>query len=102
MVVYVNMHSTVSSGLNSLAAITLEDFVRGICYPNISDESATKISKFLAVFFGLISFGLVFVAEQLGGVLQAALSIFGIIGGTNSNILPYHHKFNLIKRLDNI
>ncbi|ODN03398.1 Sodium-coupled monocarboxylate transporter 2 [Orchesella cincta] len=72
---------TVSSGLNSLAAITLEDFVRGVFYPNISDERATTVSKLLAVAFGLISFGLVFVAEQLGGVLQAALSIFGIIGG---------------------
>ncbi|CAL8148090.1 unnamed protein product [Orchesella dallaii] len=73
--------STVSSGLNSLAAITLEDFIRGVFYPDITDERATTVSKLLAVAFGLISFGLVFVAEQLGGVLQAALSIFGIIGG---------------------
>lgn len=72
--------STVSSGLNSLAAITLEDFVRYF-YPNMSDKTATIVSKSLSVVYGLICFGLVFVAEQLGGVLQAALSIFGMVGG---------------------
>jgi sodium-coupled monocarboxylate transporter 8/12 len=62
--------STVSSGLNSLAAIALEDFVKGVFYPKVTDAQATKISKGLAIGFGVLSFGLVFVAEQLGGVLQ--------------------------------
>jgi len=73
--------STVSSGLNSLAAIILEDFVRPFCCTNMDDARATKVSKILAVVFGLICFALVFVAAQLGNVLQAALSIFGMIGG---------------------
>jgi len=74
----------------------------------MSDARATNISKFLAIAFGILCFGLVFVAAQLGNVLevcicrvfipfvlfimillwkllfiftQAALSIFGIIGG---------------------
>ena len=70
-----------SSGLNSLAAICLEDFVRPFCLPNMDDVKATKVSKILAIVFGVICFSLVFVAANLGRVLEAALSIFGVIGG---------------------
>nr|CAH0110367.1 unnamed protein product [Daphnia galeata] len=73
--------STVSSGLNSLAAICLEDFVRPFCGRGMSDAQATNVSKFIALGFGALCFGLVFVAAQLGNVLEAALSIFGILGG---------------------
>lgn len=73
--------STVSSGMNSLAAIVLEDFIKGGFYPNISDNASTWTSRGLSLFFGLLTFVLVFVAEQLGNVLSAALSIFGMVGG---------------------
>lgn len=73
--------SSVSSCLNSLAAITLEDFIKPLVFLNISDARATRISKLLSLFYGVICFGLVFVAEQLGGVLQAVLSVSGMIGG---------------------
>ncbi|XP_063602363.1 sodium-coupled monocarboxylate transporter 1-like [Penaeus indicus] len=73
--------STVSSGMNSLAAIVLEDFLKNGCYEAISERASTVASKLLSLFFGLLTFALVFVAEQLGGVLSAALSIFGMVGG---------------------
>ncbi|KAG7158326.1 Sodium-coupled monocarboxylate transporter 2-like 2 [Homarus americanus] len=73
--------STVSSGMNSLAAIVLEDFIKAGCYPNISENAATWTSRALSLFFGLLTFALVFVAEQLGNILNAALSIFGVVGG---------------------
>ncbi|XP_037772457.1 sodium-coupled monocarboxylate transporter 1-like [Penaeus monodon] len=73
--------STVSSGMNSLAAIVLEDYVKAGCCPDISEKKATLLSKVLSLFFGLLTFGLVFVAEQLGNILSAALSIFGMVGG---------------------
>lgn len=73
--------STVSSGMNSLAAIVLEDFIKAGCYPNISEKKATWTTKGLSLFFGLLTFALVFVAEQLGNVLSAALGIFGMVGG---------------------
>ena len=47
----------------------------------MNDQRATNIAKILAIAFGVLCFGLVFVAAQLGNVLEAALSIFGIIGG---------------------
>nr|XP_027220463.1 sodium-coupled monocarboxylate transporter 2-like [Penaeus vannamei] len=73
--------STVSSGMNSLAAIVLEDFLKNGCYKTISERASTVASKLLSLLFGLLTFALVFVAEQLGGVLSAALSIFGMVGG---------------------
>lgn len=73
--------STISSGMNSLAAVTLEDFVKSCCFPNMSEKTATMTSKLLAMFYGALCIGLVAAAEKLGGVLQAALSIFGIVGG---------------------
>ncbi|KAI8518027.1 Sodium-coupled monocarboxylate transporter 1 [Branchiostoma belcheri] len=72
--------STMSSGLNALAAVALEDFVKP-CFPDFSDEKYTWISKFLAMFFGGLMILMAYVASFLGSVVQAALSLFGMLGG---------------------
>lgn len=79
--------SSISSALNSLAAVTVEDYLRPL-YGAITKKpfttSPTKtalISKFVSVFYGAVTIGLAFVAQNLGGVLQASLTIFGVIGG---------------------
>ncbi|XP_076075543.1 sodium-dependent multivitamin transporter-like [Mytilus galloprovincialis] len=73
--------STVSSGLNSLSAVVLQDVVRSYFVPDLSEEKATLVSKILVFVFGIICLGLTYIASLLGGVLQAALSLFGMIGG---------------------
>lgn len=73
--------STVSSGLNSLSAVVLQDVVKSYIAPDITEERATLISKVLVFVFGVICLALTYVASLLGGVLQAALSLFGMIGG---------------------
>ncbi|KAF4524009.1 hypothetical protein B566_EDAN006303 [Ephemera danica] len=73
--------STVSTGLSALSAITLRDFISGCCGIKMSDSRAARLSKWISVGYGLISFGFVFVVAQLGAVLQAALSIHGMVGG---------------------
>ncbi|XP_071835571.1 sodium-coupled monocarboxylate transporter 1-like isoform X2 [Apostichopus japonicus] len=72
--------STVSSGLNSLAAVTGEDIVKSI-YPNMEERKYTFITKVLAASYGLLAVFMAFVASQLGDVLQTALSFFGMVGG---------------------
>ncbi|RWS02291.1 sodium-coupled monocarboxylate transporter 1-like protein, partial [Dinothrombium tinctorium] len=72
--------STVSSGVNSLAAVTFEDFIKGYTNINLSESNATLMTKLLAVFFGLVAIALVAVAQQMGNVLNAALSLFGLLG----------------------
>lgn len=39
--------STVSSGVNSLAAVTLEDIVKSYIKPDISEKWATRLAKIL-------------------------------------------------------
>ncbi|KAJ8021821.1 Sodium-coupled monocarboxylate transporter 1 [Holothuria leucospilota] len=72
--------STVSSGLNSLAAVTGEDILKAF-KPDISEARYAFATKCFACFYGAVCILMTVIASQLGGVLQAALSIFGIVGG---------------------
>lgn len=69
--------STISAALNSLAAVTLEDYVKPV-YAKCSDRefsitASTTIAKLLAFAFGIISIALAFLAQFLGGVLQVTV-----------------------------
>lgn len=77
--------STVSSSVNSLAAVTLEDYIKPLYLlikktplPEITSTLPTKIT---ACIYGIICVGIAFLAQNLGGVLQASLTIFGVVGG---------------------
>ncbi|XP_033644557.1 sodium-coupled monocarboxylate transporter 1-like [Asterias rubens] len=73
--------STVSSGLNSLAAVTAEDLVRP-CFKKMSEETFTKITKGIAMAFGLLSIFVAYIVSLVNqGILQLALSLFGMTGG---------------------
>jgi len=73
--------STVSSGLNSLSAVFLKDFVISGCGKELDEAKSTKLAKMLTLVFGIVSYGVVFLVKYLPGVLEAALGIFGIVGG---------------------
>ncbi|KAG5835366.1 hypothetical protein ANANG_G00243150 [Anguilla anguilla] len=72
--------STVSSSINALVAVTVEDFVKPI-WPNLSERKVSWINMGLSVFFGALCIGMAGVASMMGSILQAALSIFGMISG---------------------
>nr|CAD7400267.1 unnamed protein product [Timema cristinae] len=77
--------STVSSALNSLAAVTLEDYLKPVYLKiykkNIPENRTGFISKLLALLYGLVCIAIAFTSEHLGGILQASLTIFGVVGG---------------------
>ncbi|XP_073835331.1 putative sodium-dependent multivitamin transporter [Musca autumnalis] len=77
--------STISSAISSLAAVTLEDYIKPLVSyrkkEELSDAKTTFYSKVLSIVYGGVCLGLAFLAGSMGGLLQAALSIFGIIGG---------------------
>ncbi|XP_015123582.1 putative sodium-dependent multivitamin transporter [Diachasma alloeum] len=77
--------STISAALNSLSAMTLEDYIKPLysaCTGNeISPQKCLILGKIFAFLVGLASIGLAFLAQYLGGVLQASLTIFGVVGG---------------------
>jgi len=73
--------STVSSAINSLAAVTLEDYIKPSCC-KLPENRSALVLKVLALGYGLACIGLAFLADLLGtGVLQASLTIFGVVGG---------------------
>lgn len=73
--------STISSGLNSLSAVIVQDFVLVYFDPEMSEASAASFSKALVALFGVVVMALTWVASLMGGILSAALALFGAIGG---------------------
>uniref|UniRef100_A0A671YGI9 Solute carrier family 5 member 8 n=1 Tax=Sparus aurata TaxID=8175 RepID=A0A671YGI9_SPAAU len=71
--------STVSSSINALAAVTVEDLIKP--YTNMSEKHLSWTSKGLSLIYGVLCIGMAGLASLMGGILQAAISIFGIIGG---------------------
>ncbi|VDI37889.1 Hypothetical predicted protein [Mytilus galloprovincialis] len=72
--------STVSSGLNSMSAVLLQDIVKPFIAPTISDKKAANVSKIMALVLGIVCLLFSYVASELGSVVKAALSMFGIMG----------------------
>uniref|UniRef100_UPI00358E755E sodium-dependent multivitamin transporter-like isoform X2 n=1 Tax=Myxine glutinosa TaxID=7769 RepID=UPI00358E755E len=72
--------STISSAFNSLATVTMEDFIRP-WHRDMTERRATLLSKVLAFGYGLLCLAIAFIASYMGSVLQAAISIFGMLGG---------------------
>ncbi|XP_036405466.1 solute carrier family 5 member 6a [Megalops cyprinoides] len=72
--------STISSAFNSLATVTMEDLIKPH-FPAMTEARATMLSKGLALAYGLVCLAMAYIASLMGSVLQAALSIFGMVGG---------------------
>ncbi|XP_069485977.1 sodium-coupled monocarboxylate transporter 1-like [Ambystoma mexicanum] len=72
--------STVSSSINALAAVTVEDLIKPYC-KSLSEAQLSWISKGTSLGYGAVCIAMAALASLMGGLLQAALSIFGIIGG---------------------
>ncbi|XP_053317281.1 sodium-dependent multivitamin transporter isoform X2 [Spea bombifrons] len=72
--------STISSAFNSLATVTMEDFIKPH-FPGLTEAKATLLSKCLALGYGLLCLAMAYLSSLMGSVLQAALSIFGMVGG---------------------
>lgn len=76
--------SSVSSFVNSLAAVTLEDLIKPALSGTrclSSKRAESLLTKGIAAAFGLLCLLLAFLAEQMTGILVASLTIFGVVGG---------------------
>lgn len=72
--------STVSSSINALVAVTVEDFILPV-YKNFTEKQVSWMNMGLSVFFGALCIGMAGVASLMESILQAALSMFGMISG---------------------
>ncbi|XP_002736421.1 sodium-coupled monocarboxylate transporter 2-like, partial [Saccoglossus kowalevskii] len=72
--------STLSSGLNSLAAVTLEDFLKHFHYfSQLSDYKTTLVLKVTSTLYGCLAILLVLLVSEMGLILQLALSIGNLV-----------------------
>ncbi|NXK95843.1 SC5A8 protein, partial [Formicarius rufipectus] len=72
--------STVSSSINALAAVTVEDLIKPY-FTSLSEKKLSRISMGMSLFYGGVCIAMAALASLLGALLQAALSIFGMVGG---------------------
>lgn len=71
--------STLSSGFNSLAAVTWEDFVKK--WSSVNEKQAAYITKAIASVYGLLTIALAFLAGRVGSILKAAFAMSGALSG---------------------
>ncbi|XP_072046244.1 uncharacterized protein [Amphiura filiformis] len=73
--------STISSGLNALAAVLVEDVIKAI-WKDLGDSKYAIISKVVACSYGVVVIFVAYIASIVStSILQIALSIFGMTGG---------------------
>ncbi|XP_037052032.1 sodium-coupled monocarboxylate transporter 1-like isoform X1 [Bradysia coprophila] len=73
--------STLSTSLNSMAAVVLEDFYKPFVRKPLTERETTFLMKGVVFLVGIVSTTLVFVVAKLGTVLQLQVSIGGITAG---------------------
>ena len=72
-----------SAGLNTLSGTLYTDFIQKCLPGKVSDERASTHMKIVSLAIGVFSVAMIFVVENLGGVLQVAISLSGITGGAS-------------------
>ncbi|XP_020284757.1 sodium-coupled monocarboxylate transporter 1 isoform X2 [Pseudomyrmex gracilis] len=78
--------SSLSVGLNSTSVVILEDFVKGCFKIKPSERSSIIFVKILIVVLGLMSLGILFLVEKMGGVLSVTNSLAAIAAGTSFGV----------------
>ncbi|CAH1108785.1 unnamed protein product [Psylliodes chrysocephalus] len=73
--------SSLSTGLNAMAAVVLEDFYKPFFKTKLTEKRTYLLMKMTVLITGTICVGLVFVVEKLGPVLQLTMSIGAIANG---------------------
>lgn len=73
--------SSLSTNLNSISAVIYEDFIKPRSTKAMSRKKVAFLMRLIVVIFGFGSFGLVFLVEKLGTVLQLTLTLEAITRG---------------------
>lgn len=68
--------SSLSTCLNSMSAVVLEDFVKPFCKTPVTEQTASWVMRLVVVVVGAICLSLVFLVEKMGTtVLQLTMSL---------------------------
>ncbi|KAK9869592.1 hypothetical protein WA026_003342 [Henosepilachna vigintioctopunctata] len=78
--------SSLSTGLNSMAAVVLEDFYKPFFPKPLTEKQTRVMMKSTVIIIGTICVALVFIVEKLGTVLQLTMSLGTISSGPSIGI----------------
>ena len=67
--------SSLSSGLNSMSALVLEDYFKPFFKDGVSERASGYIMRGTVLVLGILSVALVYVVQHLGPVLELSMSI---------------------------
>ncbi|EDW00395.1 sodium-coupled monocarboxylate transporter 1 [Drosophila grimshawi] len=73
--------SSLSTGLNSLSAVVLEDFVKTFHHEPLTETQTAFVMRSVVLIFGIIFVALVFIVEKLGAVLQLTITLTSVANG---------------------
>lgn len=73
--------SSLSTGLNSMSAVMLEDFFKPFADRPLTAKQTKYVMRGTVALFGAICVALVFVVEHLGSVLQLSMSLGAVAQG---------------------
>ena len=73
--------STISSGLNSLAAIGLRDLMPADTRSKMGESWQALVTKLMALGFGCIGYALTFVIRMMPSMLEVGILITGVVAG---------------------
>ncbi|XP_030381689.1 sodium-coupled monocarboxylate transporter 1 [Scaptodrosophila lebanonensis] len=73
--------SSLSTGLNSLSAVVLEDFVKTFRSAPLTEKQTSFVMRSVVVVFGALCVTLVLAVEKLGSVLQLTITLSSVANG---------------------
>lgn len=72
--------STVSSTINSVTAVVLEDLIKLLFFPKMSERNQVRVLKVMAAMFGIVCIVAATGAGAFGNIVQATMFAFGLLG----------------------
>ncbi|XP_015913607.1 putative sodium-dependent multivitamin transporter [Parasteatoda tepidariorum] len=74
--------STMSSMVNSLSTVTVEDFMKPVCaMKGLGEERTAFVAKMITLCYGTIGLLLTYIVASFGNVLQASTIVYGLVAG---------------------
>lgn len=73
--------SSLSTCLNSMSAVVLEDFVKPFVKKPLTENMTNWVMRSVVVVIGVVCVGMVYIVEKMGTVLQLTMSLEAITNG---------------------
>lgn len=95
--------SSISSGLNAISAVILEDYIKYFCCKTLSGKKEVLTSKVVVLITGICAFGIAVLISQAGGmILELSYTVYSLISGPVLGcfivgmIFPWTNKYGAI------